>query len=47
MYKDNLTNRTIKTNLKDIKDNVNVNNISSKIIENSREVKNNAKPFKL
>jgi hypothetical protein len=47
IYKDTMTNRKIEINLKDIKDDVNVNNINSKLKEYSKEINNNAKSFKI
>jgi len=47
IYKDNLTNRKIEINLKDIKDDVNFNNINNKLKEYSKNINTNAKSFKL
>jgi hypothetical protein len=47
IYKDTLTNRKIEINLKDIKDDVNVNNKNSKLKEYSKEINDNAKSFKI
>ena len=45
IYKDTLTNRKIEINLKDIKEDININNVNSKINEYAKEVNSNAKIF--
>ena len=45
IYKDTLTNRKIEINLKDIKEDININDINNEITKYAKEVNSNAKIF--